>query len=627
MRDTKLRVYCWDELAGRLEWSGNRKAFLFFYDRDFLKKGHDLFPLLHPIAQGNENIAFVGERAPGSKADGLPPFIADSLPDDWGSLLFADWAKENHLNVDKISKLEKLSYIGTRGVGALEFIPEVRFPKDKEELRLGEIVSLARKITRQRGNLSILPGESKTLQRLFELGSSAGGRRPKAFIAIDRETGEIRSGQVKQKDSYDYFILKVNDNPKIPFNRIEMTYYEMAVEAGLPMSPSRLMDIDGAKCFLTQRFDRVQGEKVHTQTLAAMRPTADSYGKLLETCRMLGLPAEDIETVFRQAAFNAFSGNTDDHARNFSFMLRKGGRWRLSPPYDINYIVHGLNEDARGEHCLPLAGKIDGITEDDLTRLALDNSIPFSGKIVERVCAAITTFRDKARKNGMPAYWIDRIEKDLHGLLPDRFKEKVNAWSVETGPEEIDGVKIENVSFEMTEGGDFKFSAVIDGHETRKVFSKNKPECLDIIRKGGNGMTPEHKAEYIKTHLFPIALKASGGLDYGLSRQFGDLMRFGFPFRDLLELAKTGRCWVQNEIFHTPTLGIPEEGDKDKPKKKVDIVLTLSQGNILVSDPYSNRMIGEAMQVLESQRNLDFGKSEGTVKTDSGLAEQNNPHV
>lgn len=605
MKDKTLKVYCWGQLVGTLSWSRNTGTSFFSYNEQWIRGGVDLFPLLYPINGPSANIAFVGQRQDGTKYGGLPPFIADSLPDDWGSKLFADWAKQNHLNPDALTHLEKLSYIGSRGSGALEYVPEIRFPAHKGDLRLLEIVALARKISAQRGDLSILPDESPTLQRLFELGSSAGGRRPKAFIAINGETSEIRSGQIPQKEGFSYYILKVNDNGIVPYNEIEQAWYMMAVESGLPMCKSTLMDIGGANCFLTERYDRVNGQKVHTQSLAAMRPSADSYGKLLETCRLLGLPAEDSQTVFKQAVFNVFSGNTDDHPRNFEFILPKGEKWRLSPPYDLNYIVHDMNEDVKGEHCMSIAGKTFDIGEEDLIKFARDNSIRSPREIIDRTCAVLATFPEKAKAVAMPRYWAGRIERALRGLAPERFKEKFDKWSISTDALSVDKVDVKGVNFEMTTSGDIKFFATVGDISVRKIFAADKPEVLDIINKGGNDMDLAEKERYVRKYLCPMALKFTGNLDANMARKFDGLFAYHIPFANLLELAKDGSTWLRAPIYYTPEMPY-DIAPGDKPMQNVNVRLTLSGDKIIAVNPYNDVVLGEALDVLCSGMNLDL---------------------
>ena len=176
------------------------------------------------------------------------------------------------------------------------------------------------------------------MQSLLTVGTSAGGRQPKAIIAINKETGEIRSGQIAGLEGFEYYLLKFG-NSQHSAAELEMTYYELATSAGINMMPSELYSVEGNNHFMTKRFDRDGEKKVHTQTLAAIYPDADSYEQLITVCRKLHLPEADCQEVFRRMVFNILSNNTDDHNKNFSFIMQKDGSWRLSPAYDITYIT------------------------------------------------------------------------------------------------------------------------------------------------------------------------------------------------------------------------------------------------------------------------------------------------
>jgi len=200
----------------------------------------------------------------------LPSFIADSLPDAWGNQLFEQWRKEQHISERNVTPLEKLAFIGKRGMGALEFVPEVDRGPITDIINIKALADLAQKIVEERESIIILPEETLTMQSLIAVGTSAGGRQPKGIIAMNQETGEIRSGQIETDTGFDYYLLKFG-NKERSLAELEQTYYEMAIEAGINMMESRLLEVEGTKHFLTKRFDRDQSGKIHTQTLAAMK--------------------------------------------------------------------------------------------------------------------------------------------------------------------------------------------------------------------------------------------------------------------------------------------------------------------------------------------------------------------
>ena len=251
-----------------------------------------------------------------------------------------------------------------------------------------------------------------TLQSLIAVGTSAGGRQPKGIIAINRETDEIRSGQIDHEPSFDYYILKFGDKERSSAE-LEQTYYEMALAAGIHMMESRLLEIDGTKHFLTKRFDRNETGKLHTQTLAAMMPEADSYEKLLMVCRKLHLPEVDCQEVFRRMVFNILANNTDDHNKNFTFIMNRQGSWRISPAYDMTYIFDTGGYLPNMEHCLMIGGKLEDISREDVIQFARDNGIRRPDAIIREVVESLKHFRTIAEKHSVSEQWIGRVEATI----------------------------------------------------------------------------------------------------------------------------------------------------------------------------------------------------------------------
>ena len=367
-----LRVLLWNEEIGRLAWDERRKLSYFTYNPEFVKKGLNVSPLLAPLNGVRALIPIWGEEA--KIYQKLPAFVADSLPDTWGNQLFELWRQQNHLaNVD-VTPLDKLSFIGKRGMGALEFLPETSREQRPEKIDIKSLTDLAEQIFRERENAHIMPEESVTMQSLLTVGTSAGGRQPKAILAINKKTGEVRSGQISGLEGFDYYLLKFG-NSEYSSAELEMTYSELATAAGICMMPSELYPVDGNNHFMTKRFDRDGEKKIHTQTLAAIYPDTDSYEQMITVCRKLHLPEADCQEVFRRMVFNVLSNNTDDHNKNFSFIMNEEGSWRLSPAYDITYIIDRGGYLPNEEHCLFIRAKLCKITREDVINFARDNGI------------------------------------------------------------------------------------------------------------------------------------------------------------------------------------------------------------------------------------------------------------
>ena len=249
------------------------------------------------------------------------------------------------------------------------------------------------------------------------MGTSAGGQHPKAIIAINETTHDIRSGQVSLPEGYTYYILKFAEGDDFPFTQMEMVYYEMAKEAGITMMLSRLIQIEGKHHFLTERYDRVNGEKIHIQTLAAMNPDATSYEDLFEVCRKLNIPANEQSELYRRTVFNIMGGNVDDHIKNFSFLMEKNGTWHITPAYDMTFTTNLDGAAYENIHSMSISGKNDGITEVDLLLFAKLNGIKNAKKIIEEVSFAVSHFYNYATNYQIGDYWQDRIEQHLSGLV------------------------------------------------------------------------------------------------------------------------------------------------------------------------------------------------------------------
>ncbi|MBR0273884.1 MAG: type II toxin-antitoxin system HipA family toxin [Bacteroidaceae bacterium] len=484
MRET-LKVLLWGQEIGRLAWHESRHLAYFIYNPEFLKGTLDIAPLTASIHHPLSSRAIFGE--PERIYQKLPSFIADSLPDAWGNMLFEQWRKENNISSASVTPLEKLAFIGRRGMGALEFVPEIERGPMNGQIDIKALADLAEKIVRERENVRIQPDESLTLQSLIAVGTSAGGRQPKGIIAIHRETGEIRSGQVEAGSGFDYYLLKFGDE-KRSTAELEQTYYEMALAAGIKMMESRLLTVEGTTHFLTRRFDRDETGKLHTQTLAAMRPEGDSYEKLFAVCRKLHLPEVDCQELFRRMVFNILANNTDDHHKNFSFIMSRQGTWRLSPAYDMTYIFDTGGYLPNKEHCLMIGGKIRDISREDIIAFAAETGIRAPESIIREVAAAITSFRTLAERNGVGKEWIGCVETTL--------SEHLEAWGL-VAPAALEtyidaqGHTIQNLRIEQAYKGNYHLLATIDGRERKFVISKNKEEYAQLAETGIANLTAE----------------------------------------------------------------------------------------------------------------------------------------
>ena len=483
-----LKVMLWGKEVGRLSMDFRRGMPYFEYNRDWVENGLDVSPLnasikrpqnLRPIFGASEKIY-----------QKLPPFIADSLPDSWGNELFEQWRQQQKIRVGDITPLDKLAFIGKRAMGALEFEPETYRFSSVENLNLNSLIALAKRVYTERENAHVMPEESLDMQSLLAVGTSAGGRQPKAIVAINRETREIRSGQIEGLKNFDYCLLKFGTKERSTAE-LEMVYYEMATRAGISMMPCWLMAVEGEKHFVTKRFDRDHGRKLHMQTLAALYPEADSYESLLWVCRKMRLSERDSEEIFRRLVFNVLANNTDDHNKNFSFLMDESGRWSLAPAYDMTYIFSVGGYLPETHHCLLVKGKYTDITLHDVLELAADNGIRKADTIIADVVEALRSFRTLAEKNGVQERWISAVETTLQhnlemwGFCPPRTFEPYT---------DANGRHVENLRIEQQYKGNYHLLATIDGKERKVVIRTKTAEHDEISRHG----VPNLADEYLK---------------------------------------------------------------------------------------------------------------------------------
>ena len=407
-----VNVMLWGTNIGKLLWSQADHCAVFQFSDAYLSMPYDMCPLTHrkSALMGR---SFLGNRQP--LYQGLPEFLADALPDKWGSALFDQWLTDNSVPIIESLPLMKLSYIGKRAMGALEFVPEFQDTETEDTVDISSLADLAAKIYKDRSEAVITQDEALTLKKLIYLGTSAGGARPKAVVAFNPTTNEFRSGQADLPDGFKHYIIKFKEDNISPTTEIEMVYHEMAKEAGITMMPCFLRKVDGLNHFVTERFDRQDGRKSFTQTLAALMPGADDYMKLCWLADSLRLPQEDRDQLFIRMVFNFMAGVSDDHNKNFSFIMDPSGAWRLSPAYDVTFTANVWQDSSAAVHSLGVMGKKSSLTIDDFLSFAEDFVEKPKQKIA-RVQDAVATFREKCAKYDIDDDVTNKIEKVLQSL-------------------------------------------------------------------------------------------------------------------------------------------------------------------------------------------------------------------
>ncbi|MBN2201101.1 type II toxin-antitoxin system HipA family toxin, partial [bacterium] len=394
------RVLLWDKEVGAVAWDDVRGIAAFEYDGTFLGSGLEIAPLTMPLGRGIFSFPELSRET----YRGLPGLLADSLPDRFGNRLIELWLRQKGRSVDDFSSIERLCYIGSRGMGGLEFKPALtRESKKSIPLEVSELTTLAGEIlsTRSRLKVNLKARESEALNTIIRVGTSAGGARAKAVIAWNPETREVRSGQVPAPEGFEPWILKfdgVQDRElgsTQGFGRVELAYHRMAVACGIEMTKCRLLEEGGRAHFMTRRFDwDRQGNKIHMQSLCAMghydfnMAGAFGYEQALAVIQRLNLGYPALREMFRRMAFNVIARNQDDHTRNIAFLMDHKGRWRLSPAFDVMWAFSSEGPWTN-RHQMRINGKQDDFKRSDLLEVADGFGIREGSDIIEQVTEAV----------------------------------------------------------------------------------------------------------------------------------------------------------------------------------------------------------------------------------------------
>jgi len=385
-------VKIWNETVGAVAWNEKDGIASFEYSPTFKKLNWELAPLKMPLPQGPKIYSFPElrkeEYSTFDTFKGLPGLLADMLPDRYGNELINLWLARQGRPENSMNPVEMLCFIGKRGVGALEFEPAMlRQNTGTFSIEMESLVETAGKMLQKKEAFmtNLKADEEKAMREILKVGTSAGGARPKAVIAYNDRTGEIRSGQTRAPIGFEHWLLKLDGVSDVQlgsthgYGRVEYAYYLMATDCGIEMTPCRLLEENGRAHFMTKRFDREDdATKHHIQTLCAMkhfdynRVNSYSYEQLFQTMRELKLTYAEAEQMFRRMVFNVIARNCDDHTKNFSFILKQGERWQLAPAYDICHAYRPGSEWV-SHHALSINGKREKILREDL--MTIGNSI------------------------------------------------------------------------------------------------------------------------------------------------------------------------------------------------------------------------------------------------------------
>ena len=420
-----LEVYLWGTRIGVASRTSESPVVSFAYDRDFIRMGVEPSPLMMPIGES----VYAFPELPSATFHGLPGLLSDSVPDKFGNAVIDIWLRSVGRTPGSLTPIERLAYTGTRGMGALEFRPTLFKEGDvDEQLHVERLSELAAEVLKLRTSAgTVISSEADKYAPILRVGSSAGGARAKALIGWNRETGEVRSGQVKLPPSFEYWMIKFDgidgngdkeaDDAR-GFGRVEYSYYLMAKAAGIEMAECRLWN---ARHFMTRRFDRTSsGDKLHMLTLGGMAhfdfndPLSYSYEQAFRVTRRVTADVRAEEQLCRRMVFNVFAWNCDDHVKNIAYLMDRNGSWRLSPAYDLGY-AYNPEGSWTARHQMSINGKREGITDEDMISCAASGGLaPAKAKaIIDEVRSVTTAYPQFAELAQVREDFIQLITKQI----------------------------------------------------------------------------------------------------------------------------------------------------------------------------------------------------------------------
>ena len=416
-----IEVRIWNTLVGAVASDPALGCYVFEYDAGWRRRSIELAPRLMPITAAESIFAF---PALGESFKRLPGLLADALPDDFGNGLIDSWMATHGVDKNEVTALDRLAYMGKRGLGALEFRPSKGAAKESARpLQMKSLVETARRVVQ--GDFSDDTHAQAALANIIRVGTSAGGARAKAVVAWHPVTHEIRSGQFDVAPGFEHWLLKFDGVGKdtelgtsADYGRIEYAYYRMATAAGIIMSPCRLLEENGRAHFMTRRFDREGNTKHHLQSLCALshldykQRATHAYEQYFLLISELRLGDEALAQAFRRMAFNVMARNCDDHTKNFAFRLKQGGQWELTPAYDVTH-AHNPKSEWVSQHLMSVNGKFADISRADLLKVADRFGVGGAGSILTEVKAAVSNWSLFAGDAGLGSSVSDKVARDF----------------------------------------------------------------------------------------------------------------------------------------------------------------------------------------------------------------------
>ncbi len=409
------KITIWDKTVGYIYWDELNNTALFEAEDEYIQSSFNIAPLLHT----DKEEALSGNDF-NEKFSGLIPTFNDSLPDSFGNIIFKEWLEQMDLDPSDMNPVERLRYVGSRGIGALEYHQGHDIPNITHNIDLEELSHISDKIIKRKYEHKDHLHNPEALSNILTIGSSIGGAQAKILLAIT-EDDHLLAGDIIHQQPVDYYIVKLEHDPQNLWNteknRVEFVYNQIAKDAGIHVAESRLIEEGGRTHFASKRFDRVNNQKIHQQTVNAFtgfygRNTEFSYENIFDIIAHLQLPYSNSEQLFTQMVFNVAASNRDDHTKNFSFLMDRKGDWSLSPAYDLTYPFDPYQSFVI-PHKISINKKTKDINRKDLEAVAKKVGVRNYNPIIDNVIEHVSTFEQRIKPYNLNEKTTRLIVKDL----------------------------------------------------------------------------------------------------------------------------------------------------------------------------------------------------------------------
>lgn len=412
---SNAKITIWDTTVGYIAWDAKNNVAVFESDDEYRDAPFNISPYLHP----DKSVRLYGD-AFHENFRGLIPTFNDSLPDSFGNIVFKEWLEQQEIDQSDLNPVERLRYVGQRGIGALEYHEGMDIPNLEHNIDLEQLADVSDKIIKRKYEHEDYVYNPQALQNILTIGSPVGGAQAKILVAIT-DDNKLLAGDVMHDRPLDYFVVKLEHDPQNLWyrekNYVELVYNEIARDAGVNVAASHLIFEGGRAHFASKRFDRIDNRKVHVQTVNAFsgfygKNHEFSYSDIFRIIEFLGLDYPNSEQLFKQMVFNVVASNRDDHTKNISFTMSNEGNWSLSPAYDLTYPLDPYQSFAI-QHKIAINGKTRIIERADLVAVAEHAGIRNYNPIIDRVVEQVATFESRIKEYDLSKRTVELITKDL----------------------------------------------------------------------------------------------------------------------------------------------------------------------------------------------------------------------